>query len=154
MTIISIRNQVLTILIKNGMFIMDSDVKAIKVPKQLIPIKPQLIEVAMDLLEKSLYVTKVVTTDNTYWVLQGDMASKEQSILLSPYTAEAIANIINQYREAMHIAGGECDKLNILEEDLQSLVIICGTLLNNVENKDKDSGEDDEDHDYGQESGS
>ena len=38
----------------------------------------------------------------------------------------------------MGIKSGECDKTNIIEEDIQSLVIICGNLLNNVEKNNPD----------------
>ncbi len=141
MTITGVRNQVLTILIKNDAFVLNTDSAKIKVPKNLAPVKTQLIHASLEALEKSQYVRKVVTADDVFWLFESDISAQEQAVVITPYTADAIANIINQYREAMNIAPGECDKMRITEEDLQSIVVICGQLLNNVEKNKASDGE-------------
>jgi hypothetical protein len=136
MTLVEIRNQVITVLLKNNMFIMNTDSKSIKVPKALSAIKELLIESSFELLQNAEYVKKFKSEENLYWILEKDIANSKQEVQVSPYTSEAIANIINQYREAMNIKHGECNKLKIVEDDLQSMVVICSTLLNNVESKE------------------
>lgn len=136
MTLVEVRNQVITVLLKNNMFIMQNDLKAIKVPKVLSEIKQSLVESSFELLQEAGYVKKINSEKGLYWILEKDIASKEQSVVITPYTAEAVANVINQYREAMNIKNGEANKLSITEDDLQSLIVICSTLLNNVEKKE------------------
>jgi Fe2+ or Zn2+ uptake regulation protein len=138
MTLTSIRNQIIGILLKNEMFILEQDSKLIKVPKQLNLIKNSLIEESLKLLESSGFLSKIKNGDNCYWLLYNDPSHSDQELKITYHTADAIANIINQYREAMGIKSGECDKTNIIEEDIQSLVIICGNLLNNVEKNNPD----------------
>ncbi len=140
MTITTIRNQAINILLKNEVFILSSDGKSLKFPKSLLSIKDKVIEKSFDLLEQTGYVTKIVTSDDIHWILEEDLTLKEQMIPITPYTANGIANLINQYREAMEIKTGECDKMKITELDIQSIIIICGSLLNSVEIQDDSSG--------------
>lgn len=140
MTIISVRNQLITKLLKDGVFNLDQDGPKIKIGKKCEDIRLALIERAFSSLESTI-VEKFVEGDEIYWVLKEDVSTKDQNVVLSPYTAEAVGNIINQYREAMGIEGGEADKLRITESDIQSLVVICSKLLNDVE-IEQDEGDD------------
>lgn len=133
MTLTAIRNQIITILLDKGTFSLSLDLGSIKLKKVPEKVRPGLVIAAFKRLEELRYVTRIDSESDVFWIMDADSDSANQSISISSGTAETVANVINQYRDAFNIKSAECDKLSIKEDDVLSLVIICSALLNNVE---------------------
>lgn len=136
MQMVDVRNQILSILIQNNCFSLDTDLSKLKVGKHLASFKKELVSAAFKSLEELKYVTKLTNEEEKVaWIIDGNFAKTTQEVSLSRETCEAISNAINSYRVAKNIERGQSDKLSISEVDIQSLLIICAELTVSAEKK-------------------
>lgn len=125
MQMIDIRNQIISVLVKHGYFILSSHSKLIEIEQELGKFKNSIIVQSFRKLEELNVVTKVSENmGDTAWVPEGTYQSKTQELTVSNSTAEYLANAINFYRKEKGIKDGACDKLSIKDSDIQSLILI------------------------------
>ena len=71
-----------------------------------------------------------------YWILNKSLSAYEQNVTLSAITTDALSKIINKVCEKMKTNKDLCDAKNITEKDIQNLIVICNSLLENTEGKE------------------
>lgn len=139
MKLLEIRNQLVSHFMKVGdTFSLNDDLKSIRVDKKQEKYKRELVQCAFQLLEESKFVAKCVVGDNVIYGQECAVGENGQTIEISSYTGETIARIINDYREALNIKEGAVDALAVNEDNLQMLIQILVSLLNNVEKKNQE----------------
>jgi len=129
MHLIEVRNQVITVILKKDSFNLSTDIGKIKLNKELDLFKRELVIASFEALEQANYVKKLTNGNEILWISQKELNSSQQDINISIYTAEAIANTINTYRDFTGIKEGVSDKTKISEIDVQSLTLIVSDLL-------------------------
>lgn len=138
MTLIEIKNQLITFFLKTDTFISPKDLKSIKVSKNQEFIKNELVSSVLDDMEKDGMIKKIIpnvaSTEYSYSatnILPFSMLG--QTIEIGSQTAELVAEIVNQYNESTGNKSEVVDKLNITEMDIQKLGIITAQLLNGLD---------------------
>lgn len=139
MTIIEIKNQLISHFYDKNVFDMEADEKKIQLADDLESVRKELIGTVLAELSAIGMVKKIESPAKTIWLLTQSFESFNQSVVLSAAASEIIGDTINQFREANDLAGDLCDKTKITESDLLNLVNICHVLL---ESGPDDFGED------------
>ncbi len=148
MTIVDIRNQIISHFFTNDTFSLKFDISKIQVGENQEPCKETLIYQVFAGLQSQDAVTIIQDVNDTIFVLNDSFANSTQTLTISGVTANAVGEAINQYRDAVGIEDNACNKLSITEKDILNLCIICGDLLEAdfQELMDQEEGdEDDED---------
>jgi len=137
MTLMEIKNQLLTFFLKNDTFVLaeESDLKKIKTNSHQETVKKDIISSVLDELAKDGLVVKVINDQQrtVCYSLIAPFASFSQNIEISAQTAELITEILNQYFQSKNQTDYIVDKLNINEFDIQQLAILTAQLLNNLD---------------------
>lgn len=133
MTIIEIKNQLISHFYDQQSFCMQDDGPKISLSEDLEKVREQVIETALQDLAAANLVRKIQSADKSVWLLTQSFESFNQTVVLSAPAAEIIADMINDFREINDIPGDTCDKTRIVEADLMNLVNIIHVLLENDE---------------------
>lgn len=151
MTIVDIKNQLISHLFDNDSFDLAQDGPKLTLSDDLEPVRPEVIASVLGELEDMKMVKKVAFGARDVWLLTQPFDSFSQTMVLSAAASEIIAETINSFRDANEIEADICDKTKISEADIINLVNICHVLLDgsdivsDFEDEDDDEdGEDDE----------
>lgn len=134
MTITEVKNEVLSHFFNNPILSQDDFVK-IKVEGVTEEVKADLILAALRELVKIDMVAQISGIGLTSfsqkecWALVRPFAEYGQSIDISPFAAELIANTINSFTSSNDIEGPVADKTNLDEGDIIALVDIIHEIL-------------------------
>lgn len=129
MTLAEVKNQILSHFVKTPVFTLGGDSVNINVSASLTEFKTELIRAALADLEVSGMVRRIDKPDSTAWVLTRSLTSFMQQVTIGPLTAELVADLVNDYREANGIHGDVCDKTSINETDILNVVHICHEMM-------------------------
>lgn len=129
MTIVDIRNQIISHFFTSDTFSLKFDISKITVGKNQEDCKDSLVYQVMRGLEQQGALSIVSDVTDTIFVLNDSFSNSTQDLRISGMVANAIGEAINQYREAMGDEEHACNKLSITERDILNLCIICGDLL-------------------------
>ena len=133
MTLTEIRNQLIAHLIRNDQFSLKNDSANIKVSNNQSSVKNDLIKLSFIELEKNRIVmhSKIGVENDEIWILESPLVSQGQDVGLSFNGAEAIASILNEFKEVLGNGKNSqpTDILNITEHDIIQLVLLCRQLL-------------------------
>ena len=137
MTLTEIRNQLIGHLIKKDQFSLKDDCSSIKVSKDQIAIKNDLIKLTFKDLEKGGMVMKTNLDGEDLWILEFPLGQQGQQVRLSFEAANAVADLLNQFKEVLGNGKNTqpTEVLNITEQDIIQMVMMCRQLL---EKEDKD----------------
>jgi predicted deacylase len=141
MTLIDIRNQLVSCLSKQSIFIMKDDKNRIKIDPKIEECRESLITAAFEAIEevglaKSL---KDESGEKTLgWILTADLELHSQTLTISGEVANAIAETINTFLASHGMIEDKCNKLSINENDLMALVSILNDMLKAVEKTTED----------------
>lgn len=129
MTIIEIKNQLIAHFYDSTVFDMEVDGGKIRLTDELERARREVLTTVLnDLVTKGMLV-RVESPEKAIWVLTQSFDSFSQSLILSAASADVIADLINEFRDANEIPGDLCDKTRITEADIMNLVNICHVLL-------------------------
>lgn len=129
MSIIEIKNQLISHFYDNDSFDLLDDVDKIRLDDKLLIVKQQVVSSVLAELETMGMIKKVSEGERTVWLLTQSFDTFNQSVVLSAASSEIIADTINSFRDANEISGDICDKTRINESDILNLVNICHVLL-------------------------
>lgn len=137
MTLTEIRNQLVTHFQKQDHFSLKNDSVNIKIDKNQLDIKEDLIKLAFSELEKADMVSYASTKNDEIWALEYPLLSQGQELTISSGASELVANLLNEFKEVL--GNGKnlqpTNKLNIVESDIIQLCLLCKQLL---EKEDKE----------------
>ncbi len=129
MTIVEIKNQLITHFYDNDSFDLDTDGKKIQIDDEMESMRSATIRAILGDLESSGIVKCIESSEKTIWILVQSFHTFTQSVTISAASAEIIGDTINMFRDANDINGDVCDKMKITESDILNLVNICHVLL-------------------------
>ena len=137
MTLTEIRNQLVTHFQKQDHFSLKNDSVNIKIDKNQLDIKEDLIKLAFSELEKADMFSFASTKNDEIWALEYPLLSQGQELTISSGASELVANLLNEFKEVL--GNGKnlqpTNKLNIVESDIIQLCLLCKQLL---EKEDKE----------------
>lgn len=133
MTIIEIKNQLISHFYDHESFCLDTDGPKVRLSDDLEKVREQVIETVLYDLQASNLVRKVQSAEKSVWLLTQSFDSFNQNVVISANAAELIADMINDFRDINEIPGDMCDKTKIIEADLMNLVNIIHVLLESDE---------------------
>jgi predicted deacylase len=136
MTLIDIRNQLITCLGKQSVFIMKDDKNRIKIDPKIEECRESLITAAFEAIEE-VGLAKSLRDESGEkilgWVLTADLESYSQTLTISGEVANVIADTINTFLASHGMTEDKCNKLSINENDLMALVSILNDMIKAVE---------------------
>ncbi len=137
MTLIDIQNTLVDHFIKNDSFILSRDLDLFVLKGKdnddqddINKVKKELVSTALKVLVEASFL-KEITPD--YYCLTAPIGNFQQSIDISPYTADIVSDIINSYRKVRGIEDEVSNKLAITENDIQNLGTICLELMEELD---------------------
>ena len=142
MTLIEVRNQIVTHYLKNDTFFIPEDLKKIKVGKNQDVHKEKIVVAVLQDLAKDDICREIVdaaTKNAVAYIITVPFNQNGQQVDISPQTAELVAEIVNQYNQSLENDQDPTDKLNINEFDIQQLALITAQLLNNLDQDKNES---------------
>lgn len=138
MTIIEIKNQLISHFYDKNVFDMEVDAPKIRLSDELEPVRKEVIETVLyDLMAANL-TRKVQSAQRSVWLLTQPFDSFNQSVIISASAAEIISDTINDFRDVNDIPGDLCDKTKIVEADIMNLINIVHVLLDSDPDDDLD----------------
>jgi hypothetical protein len=143
MTIVDIKNQIISHLFDNDSFDLEVDGPKLTLSDDLLSVRDEVITTVMGELEDMKMIRRVASGEKDVWLLTQPFDSFSQSIILGASTSEILADTINSFRDANDIDADVCDKTKISEHDILNLLNICHALLDS----DMDIFDDDDDMD-------
>lgn len=147
MTIVEIKNQVLTHFFNNTIFSLSSDSQKIELDDDLKPLTEEVVRTVLVDLENLGLIKKVASAQKEIWILTQSLTAFNQNVTITAATAEMISDTINSFREANEISGDISDKTKITEADIINLVnishIMAETPLDDEEFEDDNEDGDD-----------
>lgn len=147
MTIVEIKNQVLTHFFNNTIFSLSSDSQKIELDDDLKPLTEEVVRTVLVDLENLGLIKKVASAQKEIWILTQSLTAFNQNVTITAATAEMISDTINSFREANEISGDISDKTKITEADIINLVnishIMAETPLDDEESEDDNEEGDD-----------
>lgn len=147
MTIADIKNQLFSFFIKNDIFIIDSDLKKIKVTKTPDVLKKSIIIAALDSLEEEGVVSQLKDENKIIGYMSNvPLSQLSQQIEIGSQTSELIGEIVNQFYASEGVKDIAVDKMHITEYDIQQLAIITAKLLNNLDAEDTENEDEDDEN--------
>ena len=138
MTLVEIRNQILEHFSKEDFFSIKDHAGKITVSKNQTDIKNELIKLALKHLEETKLVSYSKNELDEVWVLEVPLNLQGQEIMISFPTAEMIGVLLNRFKEVLGTKNRRIyptDVMNITEQDILQLCIVCQQLL---EKEDKE----------------
>lgn len=129
MTIIEIKNQLISHFYDKDVFDMEIDGPKIRLSDDLERVRKEVINTVLFDLEAINVIKKVESAEKSVWMLTQSFDSFNQSVVLSASASESIAETINDFRDANDIPGDTCDKTKITEADIVNLVNIIYALI-------------------------
>ncbi len=144
MTIVEIKNQLISHFYENNVFNMETDGPKINLSDDLESVRKEVINTVLLELASVNVVKKVESAEKSVWLLTQSFDSFNQSVVLSAAASEIIADTINDFRDANDIPGDTCDKTKITEADIMNLINICHALLESGADFDDEDEEDNE----------
>lgn len=147
MTIVDIKNQLISHLFDNDSFDLAQDGPKLTLSDDLEPVRAEVVASVLGELEDMKMVKKVSFGERSVWLLTQPFDSFSQTLVLSAAASEILAETINSFRDANEIEADICDKTKITEEDLINLVNICHVLLDGsdmIDGFDEEEDEEDE----------
>lgn len=126
MTLLDIRNQIVSSLVKKDTFVK-SDFATIKLQKTHETDRDDLIRASLGELCDAGLIRRVGESDT--WILSGPMNAQGQNIHLSMETCNAVAEEINAFLDAHEIQGPRADALRISEGDIVALLGIIEAVI-------------------------
>lgn len=129
MTIVEIKNQLISHFYDKNVFDMDEDGPKIRLSDDLEGVRKEVINTVLAELASVNVVKRVDSSTKSVWLLTQSFDSFNQSVVLSAAASEIIADTINDFRDANDIPGDTCDKTKIMEADIMNLINICHALL-------------------------
>lgn len=129
MTIIEIKNQIISHFFDNTSFDLATDAAKIQLPDELGAARDEILASVLTELEVIGMIKKVAWSAKSIWLLTQPFDSFNQTVVLSAAASEILADTINSFRDANEISGDICDKTKISEDDILNLVNICHVLL-------------------------
>lgn len=129
MSIIEIKNQLISHFYENDSFDMSTDAEKINLDDNLISVREEVISSVLNELEIMGMIKKVAWMTKSIWLLTQSFETFNQSVILNATSSEIIADTINSFRHANEISGDTCDKTKISETDILNLVNICHLFL-------------------------
>jgi hypothetical protein len=143
MTIVEIKNQLISHFYEQTVFDMETDGPKINLSEDLEGSRREVIATVLAELAARGMVVKVESPDKSVWILTQSFDSFSQQVVIGAACAEAIAETINDFRDANEIPGDLADKTKISETDIMNLVNIIYVLLDNEDKSfDTDTEED------------
>lgn len=137
MSIIEIKNQLISHFYDNDTFDILVDSNKIELDDSLLSVRQQVVSTVLGELETMGMIKKVSQGERTIWMLTQSFDTFNQTVVLSASSSEIIADTINSFRDANEISGDVCDKTRISEADILNLVNICHVLLEGETNSDE-----------------
>jgi hypothetical protein len=128
MTIIEIKNQLVSHFFDNTIFNLLTDADKITLDEETAQFREGAIRTALLELEETGMVKRVQNLKREAWILTQSFDSYNQNVQITASTAEIVAETINAFREANNISGDICDKTKITEKDIVNLLNICHAL--------------------------
>ncbi len=141
MTIIEIKNQLISHFYDKNVFDVETDSPKIQLSDELESVRKEVIESVLAELAASGMVKQVASAQKNVWLLTQSFDTFNQTVVLSAAASEVIGDTINQFREVNDIPGDTCDKTKITEADIMNLINILHVL---IESDLDDEDEDDE----------
>ena len=134
MTIVEIKNQIITHFGDKNSFNIETDGGKIELSEDLASFRADVIKAVMTDLEGVGMIKRIATTQDL-WVLTQSFGSFSQNVTISAGVGEVIADQINWFREGNDITDDVCDKTNITESDL---LMLCNIIVSILENGDEE----------------
>jgi len=136
MTLVDIKNSLLSHFLNSSTFNLESDLNSIKVNRkedgdELVDNKVEVIRYALDDLVRLGLVAKV--KDGLY-VLVSPLNQMNQTVVINPVTAMMICDMVNSWTTdtgEMKETGYVVNKLAITDRDIAALCHICHVMLSN-----------------------
>lgn len=129
MTIIEIKNQIISHFFDSDSFDMEVDGPKIALPEDMEPAREEILSSVLAEVESTGMIKKVARGVKSIWLMTQPFDSFSQSVVLSAGLCELLADTINSFREANEISADLCDKTKIGEADISNLISICHVLL-------------------------
>jgi hypothetical protein len=127
MTLIDIKNQIVSHFTSNDTFLLERDGVKIKIPKDLEPAKDALIKTSMKDFEDSKVVKYI---EGVGWILDAPIGANGQQVEISLPCAHVISQTIGAYAKAnKELEIESIDTLNITEKDIWIMLRIIHELL-------------------------
>ena len=136
MTLIDIRNQLISHLSKQSIFLMKEDKSRIKIDPKIEECRESLVVAAFEMIEEVGLVKPLKDDEGKKtlgWVLTSDLDGYSQSVTISGEVANAIAETINTFLASQGVNEDKCNKLSINENDLMAMVSILDDMIKSVE---------------------
>lgn len=146
MTILSVKNQLLTHFMQHDVFDFSKHSLEIKFDKEVAAFREQMVTAACEELEKLGLVRKMQDQDSLriIWVLVQPLSAYQQQVIINPLTANMVALAVNHYNEIEQL-DGRCDMSKIDELDILRLVQIIGNLEEDLEKRTSNLEKEEED---------
>jgi len=142
MTILSVKNQLITHFLSNDVFEFSKHWTQIELDKEVVGFREDLIRSACQELEDLKIIQKLKAEDSMkeIWILVKPINTMVQSVTVGPLVSTLLADIINSYNKIEKISA-ETDKTNLQEGDLLRLVEIIGNLEQMCRDLAKEEGQ-------------
>ena len=141
MTILAVKNQLVTYFLSNDTFEFGKNQLDIEFDKPSIDFREDLTRLALAELEISGIVKKIThPAEREIWVLVQPIHSFIQNVQVGPLVSSIIADTINHYNELQGI-DMECNKTHIEEQDILRLIGIIQMLGDFAEEESDEEGE-------------
>lgn len=153
LTLVDIKNALLSHFVSSSTFDVSTDTDAFKIdPKEVgEDFVANLQDIVTVALEDLVRLGMVARAREGLYVLTQPITQMNQTIVISPFTALMLADMVNGWAEKtgeMKETGYVVNKLAITDRDVNAICQICGILLSQndelEEDEDDDDGEDDE----------
>lgn len=130
MTLLEIKNQLLTFFAQGDTFYIPKDSKSIKVGKNQEKHKEQILEEVLRVLTEEGFCSAIKNKEGIVdsFIMNIPMIQQGYDINISLITANLVGEIINQFANATGNKAMLTDKTSINESDIQNLCVICAQL--------------------------
>ena len=138
MTLLEIRNQIVSCFIEKDTFVIPDDLKKIEVSDYQKSTKLELVQLALSELKEAKFCQAILSLDKekAVYVLSEPIYSGGQQVMISMPTANAVAETVNTYAESLSDERFICNKMAVTDRDIQFLCIIINNLLQSQLEKD------------------
>jgi len=138
MNLLEIKNQVYSIIIKHGLFDMDKHESEVKCEESALPYRKGLVIAAFEDMGAIGFTKKISNASGNIWVLVKPVELLSQTVEISPFLAESMADTIDNFVDSIKSGWPKTDKMNITEENIASLLQIIHFLIEDDDEKDLD----------------
>jgi len=137
MTLVHVKNLLLSHLLQNNTFSIQDDTPTIDFGKdedteELNPFKEKVVRLAVKELEQ-VGILKLVDADTELYLLSQPVNSFVQQVSISPLCAEMLADTVNAFVRGTDIDGVVCNKLSVTEGDIMALIHVFHMMLEDMD---------------------